>query len=572
MLEFIRSIGPQTKKSFIDHMKRAIFIILIAFVAISSGNYAQRELGVRPTETGGPLKFEQAVFDVQSYDVTLNVDPKTKSVSGTTVMTARTVIPTNVILLDLDTPYEVSNVTDGTGRKLRYERTPASIRIWFPFSKQVGDEIRTSISYRGVPREAPRPPWIGGFMWKKTPSGADWISVALQNDGADLLFPCKDHPSDKPATASMHITVPDPLVATGPGKLVNVRKNANGTSVYNWRMTNPIANYSIVFNAAPYKTVTDTYRSIAGQVLPIVFYVLPEDFEKAPRLIAEQKKYLAFYEKYLGPYPFRTQKVGIVETPHLGMEHSTNIAYGNEFRFNPDGTDWLLLHEFGHEWWANLVTASDWKDFWIHEGFQSYMDTLYQEYLHGQDAYLKAMAGRVRGLRNMQPVAPREAKIAYQVYMAEPDYIRSDGDIYGKGALILHSLRYLIGDKAFFNALHHMAYPTKTMETYTDGRQERLVTTDDFLTIAEQDSGRDLDWFFELYLRQPKLPKLVSDGSGNTLNLRWETPNDLPFPMPVDVQINGRIQRVEMPNGRGSVSFTGERPVIDPKGWVLKAQ
>ncbi len=386
------------------------------------------------------------------------------------------------------------------------------------------------------------------------------------------MFPCKDHPSDKPANVAMHITVPDPLIATGPGKLENVKKNNDGTSTYNWRMTNPIANYSVVFNAAPYKMIEDKYKSISGDMLPIVFYVLPEDFAKGASLMAEQKKYLAFYEKYLGPYPFRSQKVGIVETPHLGMEHSTNIAYGNQFKYDKDGTDGLLLHEFGHEYWANLVTATDWRDFWIHEGFQSYMDTLYQEYLHGSEAYFDAMKERAKHTRNMQPVAPREPKIAYQVYMAAPEYTKGDGDIYTKGALILHTLRYLLGDKAFFNALHHMAYPTKEMETYTDGRQERLVNTDDFLTIAEQDSGMKLDWFFEMYLRQPKLPKLVSEISGNTLNLRWETPNNMPFPMPIDVAINGKIQRIEMKDGKGSVSFTGATPVIDPKGWVLRTQ
>lgn len=552
-------------------MKRLLVITVVLLVGVCAC-FAQRELGVRPTATGGPLKFEEAVYDVQAYDVTLRVDPKTKSISGHTIVIARTVIPTNVIMLDLDSPYKVDSVTDMDGGGLKFERTPDAIRIFFPFTKQVNENISVVIYYAGAPREAPRPPWVGGFIWTKTPSGADWVSVALQNDGADLMFPCKDHPSDKAGTAELHITVPDPLVASGPGKLQSVKKNNDNTSTYNWRMTNPIANYSIVFNAAPYKTVEDSYKSISGDTLPIAFYVLPEDYDKAPKLIAEQKKYLAYYEKYLGPYPFRSQKVGVVETPHLGMEHSTDIAYGNQFKFDADGTDWLLLHEFGHEWWANLVTAADWKDFWIHEGFQSYMDTLYQEYLHGQEAYLKAMNNRIKGLKNIQPIAPREAKIAYQVYMDAPDYKNSDGDIYGKGALFLHTLRYLIGDKAFFNALHHMAYPTKEMETFTDGRQERLVTTDDFLTIAEQDSGMKLDWLFEVYVRQPKLPKLVSEVSGNTLNLHWDTPDNMPFPMPIDVEINGKIQRVEMPNGRTGVQFTGEPPAVDPKGWVLKGQ
>ena len=554
--------------------KVALFLLLLAASA-----FAQRDLGSRPTATGGPLMFEQAVYDVQSYDVSLNVDPKTKSISGTTVMTAKTVIPTNVIVLDLDTPYTISKVTDGTN-DLKYERREGKIWIWFPQSKQDGDEIKTSITYSGTPREAPRPPWVGGFMWKKTPSGADWISVALQNDGADLLFPCKDHPSDKPARAAVHVTVPEPLMAVSVGKLQGSKKNADGTVTWNWLMTNPVANYSIVFDAAPYKVIEDSYKSVSGDTIPVYFYVLPEDYDKGSGLVKELEKYTAYYEKYLGPYPFRSQKLATVETPHLGMEHSTHIAYGNQFRYNADGTDWLLLHAFGHEWWANLVTAADWKDFWLHEGFQSYMDTLYQEYLHGQDAYLKAMSARVKRLRNTQPVAPREAKIAYQVYMEAPDYTQSDGDIYDKGALVLHTLRHLIGDDKFFRALHHMAYPTKQMETYTDGRQERLVTTDDFLTIAEKDSGMNLDWFFELYLRQPKLPKLVTNigelqsgpnsSSAKVLTLQWETPNNMPFPMPIDVVVNGKTQRVEMKDGKATVNFTGPAPVIDPNGWVLK--
>lgn len=555
-------------------MKKISIFLVIVLLAVTT--FAQRQLGTKPTETGGPLMFEQAVFDVLDYDITIAADPAEQSIKGTTIMAARVVIPTNVIVLDLDTPFTIEKVTE-SGKDVHFERKEGKIWIWFAMTKQVGEMIKTSISYSGKPRIAPNPPWVGGFMWKKTPNGADWISVALQNDGADLEFPCKDHPSDKAATSSMHITVPDPLIATGPGKLESVKKNAGATSTYNWRMTNPIANYSLVFNAAPYKLIEDTYKSVNGETMPIKFYILPENFDKGPGLITEQKKYLAFYEKYLGPFPFRSQKVGIVETPHLGMEHSTNIAYGNNYKYNDDGTDWLLLHEFGHEYWANLVTASDWRDFWIHEGFQSYMDTLYQEYLHGQGAYIKAMTARQKGFKNKQPIAPREAKIAYQVYMSAPDYLNSDGDIYGKGAYFLHTLRYLIGDEAFFKALRHMAYPTKEMETYTDGRQERLVNTDDFLTIAEQDSGMKLDWFFEMYLRQPKLPKLnvvsVESGAPGTLSLSWETPNNMPFPMPIDVVINGKTQRVEMKDGKVTVNYTGTTvPVIDPNGWVLRHQ
>ncbi|MGB7070860.1 MAG: M1 family metallopeptidase [Pyrinomonadaceae bacterium] len=555
------------------------FVIILLAVSTS---FAQRELGVRPTDTGGPLMPEQAVYDVKHYGIRLNVEPAKRSISGETSIAGTIVHPTNVMVLDLDTPYEVSRVFAWKDENLKWERRTGKIWMWFPTTLQAGEDFLVTVKYSGVPRVAPRPPWIGGFMWEKTPSGADWISIAMQNDGADILFPCKDHPSDKADTAEMDVTVPDPLVAAGPGRFEGVTKNANGTSTYKWLVTNPIPNYSILFDAAPYRVIKDSVKSVTGETIPIEFYILPESYDNGAKLIAETKKYNAFFEKYLGPFPWRSQKLGIVETPHLGMEHSTHIAYGNKFRFGKDGFDWLMFHEFGHEWWSNLVTASDWRDFWIHEGFQSFMDTLYIEETKGKDAYFDAMRARSKATRNMQPVAPREPKIAYQVYMAEPDYLSSDGDIYGKGAVVLHTLRYLIGDDAFFRSLRRMAYPIKAMETWTDGRQSRLVNTDDFLSIAEQESKTELDWFFELYLRQPKLPKLISSlatfqsGPKNAklqfLTLSWETPNNLPFPMPVDVELNGRSQRVEMKDGKARVNFTESAPVVDPKGWVLRSQ
>jgi aminopeptidase N len=554
--------------------RRLIFSTIIALTLTASLS-AQREHGVRPTKTGGPLMFEQAVYDVAAYDIALRVDPAKKWIGGSSTMTARIVIPTNVIVLDLDTPYDVTAVQEaraaGASKDLKWERREGQIWVWFPMTKQAGDEVTVSVAYSGMPRVAPNPPWIGGFMWKKTTAGADWVSIAMQNDGADVLFPVKDHPSDKPSTVVMNITVPDPLVVAGPGRFERATKDGDGWTKYTWRMTNPIPNYEILFNAAPYQVIKDSVKSVTGEAIPIEFYILPESHVNGAKLIEETKKYNAFFEKYLGPYPWRSQKLGIVETPHLGMEHATLIAYGNKFQYNEYGFDSLMLHEFGHEWWANLVTASDWRDFWIHEGFQSFMDTLYLEHLGKKDAYFASMKSRAKNTLNLQAVAPREPTAAYQIYLLAPDYIKSNGDIYGKGAVVLHTLRYLIGDDAFFRALRRMAYPTKEMEKWTDGRQTRLVNTDDFLAIAEDESKIELDWFFELYLRQPKLPKLVGETETGVLNLTWETPNNMAFPMPIDVVVNGKSQRVEMKDGKGQVQFTGQPPVIDPNGWVLRS-
>jgi aminopeptidase N len=539
---------------------------------------AQRELGVRATGSGGPLMPEQAAYDVKSYDLDLRINPADQSVKG--VLTAHVLVvhPLNWFVLDLDPPLAVDSIAlvNAVGKPqqpLKHERREGKLWIALPMTRQPGEEVRVRVAYSGKPRVAPRPPWVGGFAWSKTAAGQPWFTVTCQNDGADIWFPAKDHPSDEPETVSLHFTVPQPLVAASNGRLQSVVKNQDGTQTFNWFVAEPINNYGITLNVAPYKTIEDKFTSVAGGTMPVTLWVLPEDYEKGTRLVKQTKDYLRFFEEYLGPYPFRAEKLGIVQTNHLGMEHQTIIAYGNNFKNNADGFDWLMLHELGHEWWGNLVTASDWRDFWLHEGFQSFMDTLYLEKVRGKDAYLKGMANRMKGLRNKQPVAPRESRTTVQMYMAAPDYVNSDGDIYGKGAVILHSLRYLIGDKAFFTALRKMAYPDPRMEKLTNGRQVRFANTDDFLQIAEAASGMELDWFFEVYLRQPKLPRFVTEKSGNQITLRWDVPEDLPFPMPVEIQMGSLTKRYEMSSGTLTLPIEpAQNVIIDPDHWILKAE
>ncbi len=552
-------------------------VLLLLLLGTFTFVHAQRDLGVRPTDSGGPLMPEQAAYDIKSYDLDLHINPVEQSIKGMLTAEALIVHPTAWFVLDLDPSLTVDSValvnSSGNPQALNFERRAGKLWIAFPGTKQKGENVSVRISYGGKPRVSPRPPWAGGFVWGKTADQQPWIGVACQSDGADLWIPVKDHPSDEPETVALHFTVPAPLVVASNGTLQSVVKNQDGTQTFNWLVSNPINNYNITLNAAPYKTIQDKYTSVSGAVVPITFWVVPEDYDKGMALVKQTKDYLRFFEEYLGPYPFRSEKIGIAETTYLGMEHQTIISYGNHFKFDADGFDWLMFHELGHEWWGNLVTASDWRDFWLHEGFQSFMDTLYLERLRGKDAYFKGMTNRMKSLRNMQPVAPRESRTTVQMYMAAPDYTRSDGDIYGKGAVILHTLRYLMGDKPFFVALRRMAYPDPSREKLTDGRQVRFATTDDFQRISESASGAKLDWFFEVYLRQPKLPRLVSERKDDRLELRWEVPEGLPFPMPVEVQIGDSTRRYEMPGGLVTIPVeAGKKVVVDPQNWILKAQ
>jgi aminopeptidase N len=275
--------------------------------------------------------------------------------------------------------------------------------------------------------------------------------------------------------------------------------------------------------------------------------------------------HLNFYERLLGPYPFRAEKYGVAETPHLGMEHQSIIAYGNNYKSGPHGYDWLHHHELGHEWWGNLVTAKDWSDFWIHEGLCTYMQALYAEEREGTMAYHHALYENRRKIRNQHAVVPGRA-----TGMQEMDK-NVGNDAYFKGEWVVHTLRYLIGREPTLTVLRRFAYPTPEMERSTNGSACRFVSTPDFVRQAEAVSGRDLGWFFNLYLNQPKLPKLVSEVRGDKLLLRWETPKGYPFPMPLEIEVNGQIERIEMPDGRAELSAARyARARLDPQMWILK--
>jgi len=553
-------------------------LLLVALAAAQNRRYTQ------DNESGGALLPQEECYDVLHYDLALKVEPEEKRISGSLGMRARLLTASDEVVMDLDERLEITGVTvsgarPGEGSAAAADPVETSVRredgrVHIPLHDGVvvGGEFWVSIEYGGLPREAPRPPWDGGFTWSRTADGSPWIATTCQGEGADVWWPCKDHPSDEPEGMSLHITVPAPLVVAANGRLEEVIEQA-GWTTYHWEVTTPINNYGVALNIAPYETVSTRFESVAGDEFEFTYWVLPENKAKGEAVFEEFQRQMAFFERFCGPYPFRADKYGVAETPHLGMEHQTIIAYGHGYRGDIDlgyDYDWLHHHELSHEWWANLVTARDWKDFWIHEGIGTWTQALYLEQRFGREAYFAKMHHDLGRVKNKGAIAPRDARTTQEMYFASNRADAPDIDVYMKASWVLHTMRWLVGDERMFTTLRRWAYPDPALERTVDGSACRFSDTEEMIALAEEHCDADLGWFFELYLRQPRLPRLeTSRDQAGTLELTWVTPDDLPFPMPVPVRVGDELRRVEMPGGRGSLEVGDAEVEVDPDGWLL---
>ena len=539
--------------------------------------------GAQPNDSGRPLDPEQAAFDATYYALALAIDPAARTIGGTLTMEARVVQPTAAVLLDLDAPLAVASVEEvaylaGSGDEVAlpraFEREGGRLRIRLGRTAQPGEGLRLRIAYGGTPREAPRPPWDGGVTWAETEDGTPWVAVSCQIQGADLWWPVKDHPSDEADSVRVALTVPAELRAISNGVWEGRTDNGDGTATERWFVSTPINNYGVSFGVGPYETVEAEYVSPLGYTATVPFYVLPERADDARRQLPSLLRDLDFLERTFGPYAWRGDGYKILHTPYLGMEHQTLVAYGSTFQDNAFGFDWLHFHELAHEWWANLGTAPDWRDFWIHESFANYAEALRAEDVaaaegpEAADAAYLAYLARTRRHNNVIALAPRETRTTQQLYALPGG--GSNLDIYHKGGWVLHSLRYLLDDDpAFFAAMRSVLYPSEAHEAVTDGRQARFVSTDDVLAAFSRAAGRDLAGVFEVYLRQPDVPRLRAERSGDTLALEWVVPEaagDAVFDMPVPVVVNGEARRVAMPSG------VGRTPVPVGADWNVDAR
>jgi len=539
-----------------------------AALALSANAHAQSSpppLAERTGQTDLPLEGPRASMQLEHVTLAIAVDPQRRMISGQgdyRVIVSRDL---DTLQFDLDPRYTIGSVAiDGAAlAPSGFSNPDGLLTINLPEEASAGDTVNVTIAYSGSPHEALNAPWEGGIVWSQS-NGEPWIATAFQGEGCDLLWPCIDNSEHRIGTIETLFTVPTGLTATGNGALLSETDNGDGTTTFHWRARDP-SNYGVVLQIGPYELSETLYESRYGNTIPIQFWHLPENKAGARRLIREMESYLDFFEETVGPYPFADEKAGVVETPHLGMEHQTINAYGNRYRRSALGYDWLLAHEFAHEWFANQLTHVSINHMWLHEGIGTWMQPLYLGWARGEMFYDAEMWRQRQMIVSNVPLVPPEGTL--------PDYNDRDAgwgiDIYAKGAWIMHSLRYLVGEDVLFDALTELTYDTTEPVPGEIAPVSR--TTDDFRAILEQRTGEDLRWFFDAYFYQAELPRLATSREGGELTLGWDTPSEHAFEMPVEIRFGDTTRRVAMDGGSATVTLpegTGHVQV-DPRNQIL---
>lgn len=415
-------------------------ILLLMLTACSTTGYLNTSKNTAShytLMTGGELPELQQGLKVKHVELHFDVFPKKKKIVGKTKFTFKSRKPITAMSLDLYTAFKINEIkfNQQVLPGGDYQNPNGELIIQLP--EEVMGQFNLEVSYEGKPYVAKTPPWDGGFVWSKTDDGKDWVATAVQGGGCDLFWPCIDNPQVEPESADIYFTVDKDLVAASNGLLQSVTES-NDRKTYHWQTLNSINTYAISVNIGPYKLLTDTYQSHFGNILDLAYYHVSRNDDKTQQLFAEIPAMLDFFERMIGPYPFSNEKVGIVDTPHLGMEHQTINGYGNGFKKNGYGFDTILQHEFAHEWFGNQLTNNNLDHLWLQEGFGTYMQPLYAQYLNGERSYQAYLQSLREGIANSFPLVSNKVLNDDEVYNDE----KGPGqDLYQKGALVLHTLR-----------------------------------------------------------------------------------------------------------------------------------
>lgn len=466
-------------------MRTAFVHILLSLLTLSG-------LKAAHNKQLGRLEQDRSAFDVLHYGISLKVYPKYKRIAGSNHITLRMLEDADRLRFDLAENMHLDSIKlNGSLRPFVRKSARIYLKATATETKPVFQKdslLQVTLFFSGKPLIARWPPWDGGFVWSVDGEGNPWVGLACESIGPSVWLPCKDHWSDEPDSMDMHLTVPAPLTGVSNGKLQSVTYADSGCRTFHWQVLNPINAYNISVNAAVYAHISDTFEGIHR--LPLDYYVLSRNEFRARAHFTATEPMLRAFEHYFGPYPFTADGYKLVETPYWGMEHQSCVAYGNNYKLNTWGFDFILVHESGHEWFANSITAADPADMWIHESFTTYSEALYLEYTQSKvraQEYLLEQKKKIVSKRPLQ--GPRD------VYY----HNHKDNDIYYKGSWMLHSMRSVLNnDTLWFAALRDL----------NAACFHRVVGTEEVCRFLSARTRYNWDLFFNQYIYTADLPEL----------------------------------------------------------------
>lgn len=526
-------------------MQRTLVLPLLLALGLHAPAQLERANGpyTRADTLRGSIGPFRAWWNAVAYDVSVKPDFGARTIVGRTIIAFDAVAEGRRLQIDLQQPLvadsiltEVATFVDGaigvSYSRIPFTREENVVWVELPEPMKPGESATITIHYHGIPRAAKNPPWDGGWIWKTDPRGNPWMSVACQGVGASSWYPCKDHQSDEPESgAFLRITVADSLQAIGNGRLRGIRPNGDGTSTWHWQVKGPINTYNLVPYIGKYAHWSEVHDGLDGP-LDCDYWVLAAHEAAAREHFRQVRPMLKCFEEWLGPYPFYADGYKLVEAPHLGMEHQSAIAYGNGYTNGYRGNDlsgtghglqwdYIIIHESGHEWYGNSITTADIADMWVHEGFTDYTESLFTECQQGKEAAEDYVIGLRRNIRNDRPIIG-----PYSVNE------EGSGDMYYKGANLIHTVRHIVGDSTFRALLLEMNRRFRHSIVTSAEIEDFMIGFDERTRLLLNKS------IFDQYLRTTKVPVLEWGRYGRRTYARWA--NCIPgFTMPVRLSCGG---------------------------------
>ncbi len=539
-------------------MYRSVFLILIVLMFSNVLMAQPRREFTRQDTLRGSVTEERRWWDLAYYHLDISVDPSDSTIEGSNTVGYRVLEPGRVMQIDLQPPLVLKKAVQ-SGKELKIRHEGNAHFIYLESDQSVGKYYEVELYYGGHPHIARRPPWSGGIQWEYDAHGNPFIATSCQGIGASIWWPCKDHMYDEPDSMLISVTVPAGLMDVSNGRLRQVEEHNNQTKTYHWFVANPIGNYGVNINIADYAHFSDVFKGEKGD-LDCNYYVLHDNLEKAKVQFKQAPMMLEAFEYWFGPYPFYEDGYKLVEVPYPGMEHQSSVTYGNGFENGFGGRDasrsgwgmkfdFIIIHESGHEWFANNITYKDVADMWIHESFINYSENLYVEYYYGKEAGTEYVLGTRMGIRNDRPIIG-----TYNVNSS------GSGDMYPKGGNMLHTLRQLIQDDEKWRSI---------LRGLNEEFYHQTVTTEQIEQYIIDHSGLDLTNFFDQYLRDNRLPVLEYSIKENEIYYRYS--NCIRgFDMPLKVTVSGEEQWIN-PTTRWAtleVESAGATFAVDPNFYI----